>query len=99
MLRRPLVALLTTLLFVASAPLDSFAESRAEHGTPTEQPHSGDHPNSAPCIGVCGCHAGCLIQSDVVWSEGAAPVEAPVPYPELTPRSISLEVTAPPPRR
>ena len=99
MLRRPLFALLTTVVFMASAPLDGLTESRAEHGAPTEQQHTGDHTKNAPCIGVCGCHAGCLIQADVGTTEPPAPVEIPVPRPVLTPLSISLEVTAPPPRR
>ena len=99
MLRRSFLTLITTALFVASAPLDSFGESRAEQEAQTEQQSSQGHTKNAPCIGVCGCHAGCLMQADVVRAEGPASAEIPLPRPELTPPSISLEVTAPPPRR
>lgn len=99
MFRRSLLALITTALFVASAPLDSIGESRADQTAPTGQQHTGDHSKNAPCIGVCGCHAGCLIQADAARTEASTPVEVPLPRPELTPLSISLEVTAPPPRR
>lgn len=98
-LAQRLLSVALTVLFMASAPLDSFTELRAEHGAPTEQPHSGDHPKNAACIGVCGCHAGCLIPAEVAKTEAPAPVEVPLARPEPTPRSISLEVTAPPPRR
>ena len=99
MLGRSLLTLFATVLFMASAPLDSFTESRAEHGAPTEQQHSGDHTKNAPCIGVCGCHAGCLVHAGMVRAEGPTPVEVPLPRPEITPRSISLEISVPPPRR
>ena len=99
MLHRSLPTLFATVLFMASAPLDSITEARAEHGAPTEQQHSGGHTKNAPCIGVCGCHAGCLVQADAARAECPLPVEVPVPRPQPTPRSISLEVASPPPRR
>lgn len=99
MLGRSLLTLFATVLFMASAPLDSFTESRAEHGAPTEQQHSGDHTKNAPCTGACGCHAGYLVHTEIVHAKNSVPVEIPMPRAEPTPRSISLEISVPPPRR